>query len=878
MNLSHYLFLGALFACTMAAVADEPPDVNPAESLYRITGRVVDEAERPVAEAKVESLSQWQRASTTTDEDGRFVLRVMHRYEPLIVRATDAEGARHAFSGFAFDEQEKTMLSRFLPEGKFELPEQLRLVVRPAKKIEVVVVDGEQRPVADAQVFLMATWDVKLTETTTDGEGKAALMIPVDAPRYAIVAMKPKAGFDYMLYQSPTAEREKRYRLPRGEQGPVTFVLNGAPHVTLKLVDEDGQPVPNVKVAPGTIEKPRKGSGHRGDNLYDTGVLFTSSLADFSATSNAEGEAIFDYFSADAGRIWLRDMAFGRYSGREDQVGIEPGNGDAEVTMTLVRQMPLEAQVTYNDGRPAPGIFIFVLHHALDDARDTPAPKSGNYATQTDDQGVARLHVFANDIQLIRAWRDKWAAPLTTHMTLDEPPGEPLRIVLQPATRLHGRLRMGPRQVPLANQSLGVARHAEESYRLLTDAGLALKPMAKGRPAPTVDLWLLHESSGTTNERGEFEFFLGPGKYQLSYAQEPPVEVELDGQAELEVDLHAERASQVEFEGRVVYQDREREGVAGATVVAYYLTDKEHFPSGKAVTDATGAFRFTRPPVEMLLYARDEEGKFAGSSRAMADDRSAVISVQPAASAHGRLIDATTLEPVRNVRVEYGVEWEGPRTLQECGGSARTDEHGEFTTAGMLTSQRYHFTLIRGTFFPRLLTVTPRQAGDIELGTYRVDLTSTADPAKTGPVAAADAPKLFDTEIAGDELLADALKQAKIEQKRVLLVFGANWSAWCHRLNGCFEENKEIAKRLREGYVIAWIDLDRPEASRNTRLFGQNYGMQRARRRGSRTDHVRLPALVLLDADGKRIAAEVGSNLEDEDRYQAEKILQFLNH
>lgn len=134
-----YLLVGALLVCATAVVADEP------ETLYRITGQVVDEDDRPVADAKVGSLSQWQQAVSTAD-DGRFVLRVPHqRYDLLLVRATDADGARQAFAGFAVGEQDKTMLSRFLPDGKTELPEQLRLVVRPAKKVEVVVVDGEQR-------------------------------------------------------------------------------------------------------------------------------------------------------------------------------------------------------------------------------------------------------------------------------------------------------------------------------------------------------------------------------------------------------------------------------------------------------------------------------------------------------------------------------------------------------------------------------------------------------------------------------------------------------------------------------------------------------------------------------------------------------------
>ncbi|HWB14167.1 MAG TPA: thioredoxin family protein [Pirellulales bacterium] len=859
------LLLGAALACTTTVVGKEPqPVAKPTETLHSITGRVVDKADRPVPGVKVESVNKWEHAVASTDGDGRFVLQLPRRpRDLLLVRATDPDGAQQAFAGFAVGDDYKTMLWRFLPNGKIGLPEELRLVLRPAKKIEVIVVDCEKQPVADAHVFLMATWYVKLAEAQTDGEGKALLVIPADAARYAIVAMKPKVGFDYWLYQSPTAENESRYRLPRDKEEPLTFVLNGARHVVLKLVDEDGRPVLGGKASPRMIEKPRKGSGHQAFNVYDTGVLYTSGVADFSATSNARGEAVFDYFPTDGlGSIGLHAMAAG-YSVTDDPAWLEPGSGDAEATATLARQILLEAQVTYNDGRPAPGTLVSLHHDALEDGRPTPAPPSASYTTLTDDQGVARLHVFANDFQLIRAWRDRWAAPLVTNITRDEPPKGPLRIVLQPATRLHGVLRTREGRLLLPNQSMTVQRHLEEQYRRLRDAGLTLKPKARGA-LPNVDLWLMPEHTATTDDRGEFEFFLGPGKYQLRYGEEPPMEVELDGQAELQVDFTAERANRVEFAGRAVYEGREREGVAGATVIAYHHSEKRLAPHTETVANAKGAFHFTRPPLAMLLYARDEEGRFSGSTRVAADDDSIILRLQPAASVHGRLIDATSGEPLRSVRVVYGVQWEGPSTLQVCGGSVQTDERGEFAGAGLLPGQQYQFTLYRSN---SLLTLTPREAGDIDLGTYRVDLTGKAGLDATGPVAAPDSPDIYDTDIDGEELVAAALKRAKTEQKRVLLVFGANWSASCHRLSDCFEANEAISTRLQEGYVVALIDVD------NSAKTGRNAKLSRRYRQ----INARLPVLVMLDADGREIAVDVSQNLEDADHYNPEKVLALLN-
>jgi hypothetical protein len=78
--------------------------------------------------------------------------------------------------------------------------------------------------------------------------------------------------------------------------------------------------------------------------------------------------------------------------------------------------------------------------------------------------------------------------------------------------------------------------------------------------------------------------------------------------------------------------------------------------------------------------------------------------------------------------------------------------------------------------------------------------------------------------------------------------------------------------RLSGGYVIAWIDADSlAKSDRNASLGARYFG-----RRGIRARHPeagremteRLPALVILDADGRRIATEISGNLEDRDRYQ----------
>jgi thioredoxin-related protein len=63
------------------------------------------------------------------------------------------------------------------------------------------------------------------------------------------------------------------------------------------------------------------------------------------------------------------------------------------------------------------------------------------------------------------------------------------------------------------------------------------------------------------------------------------------------------------------------------------------------------------------------------------------------------------------------------------------------------------------------------------------------------------------------ELLDRALAEARREDKRVLLHFGAEWCGWCHRLDA-FLERPEIADRLGRDYIELKLDLERMRRAR----------------------------------------------------------------
>jgi thiol:disulfide interchange protein len=135
-------------------------------------------------------------------------------------------------------------------------------------------------------------------------------------------------------------------------------------------------------------------------------------------------------------------------------------------------------------------------------------------------------------------------------------------------------------------------------------------------------------------------------------------------------------------------------------------------------------------------------------------------------------------------------------------------------------------------------------------------------------VQAAEAPKsarpnIYNESADGSKQIADALVVAKKDHKNILLQFGANWCGWCHKLHNLFETDKGIAKKLKDDYVVVLIDVNK---GRNKDI-DTKYG---------HPTRFGLPAIVVLDADGKQLTTQDTGKLEQGDHHDPEKVMAFL--
>lgn len=138
--------------------------------------------------------------------------------------------------------------------------------------------------------------------------------------------------------------------------------------------------------------------------------------------------------------------------------------------------------------------------------------------------------------------------------------------------------------------------------------------------------------------------------------------------------------------------------------------------------------------------------------------------------------------------------------------------------------------------------------------------------------AAPEYPKLgadiYDPNADGKELVAATVQRAGAEHKNVLLMFGANWCIWCHRLHATLTTAPDLARALKENYELVMIDVNKRHGVARNADVDATYG---------NPSKLGLPALVVLDATGKQLTTQDSGALEDgKSAHDPAKVMAFL--
>ncbi len=128
---------------------------------------------------------------------------------------------------------------------------------------------------------------------------------------------------------------------------------------------------------------------------------------------------------------------------------------------------------------------------------------------------------------------------------------------------------------------------------------------------------------------------------------------------------------------------------------------------------------------------------------------------------------------------------------------------------------------------------------------------------------------IYDATANAEQDIQNAIKAAKKENKRVLLMFGANWCPWCQRLHHLIETNDQVNRYLYKHYELVLVDLGK-----------RNLNMQIDKRYGS-PNKLGIPVFVVLDSSGKQIHTQETGTLEypkgsTKIGHDPDKVIQFL--
>ena len=131
-------------------------------------------------------------------------------------------------------------------------------------------------------------------------------------------------------------------------------------------------------------------------------------------------------------------------------------------------------------------------------------------------------------------------------------------------------------------------------------------------------------------------------------------------------------------------------------------------------------------------------------------------------------------------------------------------------------------------------------------------------------VAPAQKPATYDEAANAHELIDTALTKARRDDKRVMVVFGANWCGWCHKLADAFKR-RELRRPLRDDYEVVKVDIGK---------WDKNLDLVKKYEADIKQHGV--PFITVLDSKGEVVKNQPTTPLEEGKEHSTEKLLAFL--
>ena len=126
--------------------------------------------------------------------------------------------------------------------------------------------------------------------------------------------------------------------------------------------------------------------------------------------------------------------------------------------------------------------------------------------------------------------------------------------------------------------------------------------------------------------------------------------------------------------------------------------------------------------------------------------------------------------------------------------------------------------------------------------------------------------KIYNEKANAKDDLAEAVAKAQDEGKHVFLQIGGNWCPWCIKFHNFVDTNKEIKQYVEDNFVVVKVNYS-PENKNLDILADLGYPQRFG-----------FPVFVVLDGKGTRIHTQNSAYLEQDQSYNADRVLQFYKH
>lgn len=127
-------------------------------------------------------------------------------------------------------------------------------------------------------------------------------------------------------------------------------------------------------------------------------------------------------------------------------------------------------------------------------------------------------------------------------------------------------------------------------------------------------------------------------------------------------------------------------------------------------------------------------------------------------------------------------------------------------------------------------------------------------------------PKPYHPEANAEADIAALVKQAKAENKNIMIQAGGNWCIWCLRFNNFVQNTPELKEIVDKNYLYYHLNYS-PE-NKNEKVFGKY---------GNSGEKYGYPVFIVLDKNGKQIHTQDSAVLEEGKGYSTEKVKAFFS-